>query len=511
MNSNLKTLCIGDNSSADAWAHTLTKNLAIQNNSTFRGQIDNIEQMIEDGFYYTGVILLKEHKIIKIANKFDKIILLDQSIEQFSHSHIFVSTWKLINYLKEQKIKIEILNPKNMEFLNYWHELMQKNKSFCLYPWIKSVSYNDYYTLCTQSRTPVTKKSDMIDWQTDKNFTEIRKKMIKGQTLTNCQSCYSQEKLGKNISIRMHETLEWAALCKLKSLEELKKIKSPSYFEIRFSNKCNIKCRTCNGHYSHLISKETKQINDTKFQSIVDKEIISSMGGAEIVDWRKLKRVYIGGGESTVQPELYEFLRNCIKNKNTDFELRIGTNAVKISDKLYELFKPFRNLTFSVSIDGTPKIDEYIRWGTGAKEKIDNIKRLKNQGHPIAINFVLSMWNVASLGKILKYFETNFPNSPVHFNTGGYNGDIISPFNFPEKELVLESVKLAKQTQIYFDNEQRTRHLINSIEEHYSKDPKTDLEKLSNFFYYNDTLDRVRGSKLIDYIPELEECRKYIK
>lgn len=511
MNSSLKVLCIGDNSSADAWAHKLTKTLAIKNNSTFRGQIDSVEQTLENGFYYTGVILLNEHEIIQIANKFDKIILLDQSIDQYSHSHIFVSTWKLIKYLMQKKITVEIPNKENMEFLDYWHNLMQTNKSFCLYPWVKSVNYNNHYTLCTQSSTPVTKTSEMKNWQTDKKFTEIRKKMLDGEKLINCASCHRQEELGKGVSIRQHETLEWAALMRIKSIEDLKKIKSPSYFELRFSNKCNIKCRSCNGHFSHLIRKENKEIKDKKFQELVDKEIFDGLGGAEIIDWRKLKRVYIGGGESTVQPELYTFLRNCINNKNTDFEFRIGTNAVKISNKLYELFKPFRNLTFSVSIDGTPKIDDYIRWGTNAEEKINNIKKLKDQGHPIAINFVLSIWNVASLGKILKYFETEFVGSPVHFNVGGYKGDIISPFNFPNKDIVLQSIKLAKQTKIYFDNEQRTKYLIDSIDKHYSTNFVLDQEKLSKFFYYNDTLDRVRGSKLVDYIPELEECRKYIK
>ena len=511
MISNFKILCIGDNSSTDAWAHKLTKDYSIKNNYIFRGQVENIDQEILDGCYYTGLILLNEYEIIKISNKFNKIILLDQKIEQFSHSHIFVSTWKLIKHLEEKNIEVEILNKENMEFLDYWNDLMKTNKSFCLYPWVKSVNYNDHYTLCTQSSTPVTKTSDMKDWQTDKNFTEIRKKMVRGERLPNCIGCYKQEKIGKNVSIRMHETLEWAALLKIKSLADLEKIKSPSYFELRFSNKCNIKCRSCNGHFSHLIRKENNEIEDKQFQKLVDKEKYTDLGGAEILNWSNLKRVYIGGGESTVQPELYDFLRGCISHNNTDFEFRIGTNAVRISDKLFDLFKPFKNLSFSVSIDGVSKIDEYIRWGTIWNEKILNIKRLRDQGHAIAINFVLSIWNIASLGKILKYFEKHFENSPVHFNIAGYNGDILNPFNFPINELALESIKMAKETRAYFDNEQRTKYLIDSIYKHYSNHPEVDQEKLTKFFYYNDTLDRHRGSKLGDYIPELEECRKYIK
>jgi len=503
-------LCIGDNSSSDAWAHNLTKSYAYKNNLSFRGQVDNLSQKIEFGVYYTGLLLLTEKEICTIAKNFDKIVILDQSIDKFSHPHIFVSTWKLLNLLKNENTKIEIQNKSNMEFLDYWNNLLEKNKSFCLYPWVKSVSYNDHYTLCTQSYTPVTKKSEMKNWQTDKNFTNIRQKMIAGEKLKNCKACYDQEAIGKNVSIRRHETLEWAALLKLKSIKELDKIKSPSYFELRFSNKCNIKCRSCSGHYSHLIKKENNEIKDKKFQSLVMKEKFRSLGGPALIDWRNLKRVYIGGGDPTVQPELYRFLESCIENNNTNFELRLGINAVKISNKLFDLFKPFTNLSFSCSIDGTPKIDEYIRWGTKWDQKYHNIKRLKADGHQIAINFVLSIWNVASLGETLQFFQKEFPGSPVHFNTAGYEGDILSPFNFPASKKILQTVELAKNTKIYLNNEQRTQFLIDSLEKHYAKNNQYDKLKLSNFFYYNDILDKHRGSKLGEYIPELEECRKYV-
>jgi hypothetical protein len=508
-----KILCIGDNSSAEAWAHHLTKSLAHNKGLVFRGQIENENYSnIENGCYHTGIFLLNENSILKLSKKFDKVIILDQSIEKFSHSHLFTSTWKLINYLETNHIKVEILNKQNMAFLDYWHNLLTTNKSFCLYPWVKNVVYNDHYTLCTQSKTPVTKKDEMKSWKHDKNFVDIRKKMLAGELVTpNCNSCYRQEKLGKNISIRMHETLEWAAICNLKHINDLEKIESASYYEIRYSNKCNIKCRTCNGHFSHLIDKESKNIMDPKFQSLVDPMRFDSMGGGEIIDYKNLKRIYFGGGEPTIMPQFYNFLQTCIKNNNTNFEIRVGTNAVKISDKLFDIFKNFSNLTCSVSTDGTPKIDEYIRWGTNSAQKLKNIKKLKAQGNAIAINFVCSIYNVFALGEILQYFESEFPYAPVHFNTGGYKGDIISPFIFPNHNLVLESVKKAKNTKIYYDNEQRTKAVIDSLEKHYSTKTQIEYEKLSNFFYYNDNLDKARGSKLVDYIPELEECRKYIK
>jgi sulfatase maturation enzyme AslB (radical SAM superfamily) len=259
-----------------------------------------------------------------------------------------------------------------------------------------------------------------------------------------------------------------------------------------------------------LIQKENDQIKDEKFQTIVDKVSFGSTGGDELIQWDNIKRVYVGGGESTVQPELYRFMRKCISNNNTDFEFRVGTNGVRISDKLFDLFKHFKNLTFSLSIDGTPKVDEYIRWGTEANDKYSNMQRLKNQGHPIALNFVMSIWNISHIGEILQYFDTVYPGSPVHMNKAGYNGDIISPFLFPDKDVVKESIAKAKKTQVYFSNEQRTKFLIDSVDKFYSSDKSVDFEKLKKFFYYNDTLDRVRGVALKDYIPELERCRKFV-
>ena len=505
-----KILCLGDNSSNDAWAHTLTKKIAEENESIFRGQINDVNQDIVAGYYHVDLVTLSEREILSIIQKFNDVVLLDQSIDKYSHAHVFTSTWKFIKQLKQAGHHVHVINSKNMDFLDYWDDLLKKNKSFCLYPWVKSVSYNDHHTLCTQSLTPVTKLSDMKNWKDDPGYTVVRNKMLKGQKIPNCTACYDQEAVGENVSIRRHETIEWAALLHLKSINELKDITSPSYFELRFSNKCNITCRSCSGHFSHLIQKENDQIKDEKFQTIVDKQAFSSTGGDELIQWDNIKRVYIGGGESTVQPELYRFMRKCISNDNTDFEFRIGTNGVRISDKLFDLFKHFKNLTFSLSIDGTPKVDEYIRWGTEANDKYSNMQRLKNQGHPIALNFVMSIWNISHIGEILQYFDKAYPGSPVHMNKAGYNGDIISPFLFPDKDVVKESIAKAKKTQVYFSNEQRTKFLIDSVDKFYSSDKSVDFEKLKKFFYYNDTLDRVRGVALKDYIPELERCRKFV-
>jgi hypothetical protein len=85
-----------------------------------------------------------------------------------------------------------------------------------------------------------------------------------------------------------------------------------------------------------------------------------------------------------------------------------------------------------------------------------------------------------------------------------------SAYNHPNHDLVVESMAKCKQTRMYYTDGKSNKTAIDSLYDYYSKRPACDLVELKNFFLYNDQLDHARNSRLGDYIPELEECRKYI-
>ena len=64
---------------------------------------------------------------------------------------------------------------------------------------------------------------------------------------------------------------------------------------------------------------------------------------------------------------------------------------------------------------------------------------------------------------------------------------------------------------MYFSNAKSCKTGIDSIYDYYSNGPQCNIEDLREFFEFNDQLDQARGSKLGDYIPELEACRTFIK
>ena len=50
---------------------------------------------------------------------------------------------------------------------------------------------------------------------------------------------------------------------------------------------------------------------------------------------------------------------------------------MKISNPIRELFKYFDDIGFTVSIDGTPKVTEYVRWKTVQEQVEKNVYLLK--------------------------------------------------------------------------------------------------------------------------------------
>jgi len=305
-------------------------------------------------------------------------------------------------------------------------------------------------------------------------------------------------------SARQFETLEWVGLLGIKSIDDFLEIKSPHLYEIRPSNKCNIMCRTCDDARSHLIEREWKadgtiplmdwRFNNTPFDKI---------------DFTNVKRIYYAGGEPTIMPEFYEFLRKCIESKNTKFELLIGTNGMKFSETLLELLDQFNNVCLAFSYDGYKKVNDYIRWKSDFDTMVNNGRILRAHGHKISLQTVFSMWNATRLHEIFEFYDQEYPESGLLVQPARGQDDVFLPYNHPEPELVLESIERCRKTRIYHMNGRSIKSLIDAMFDIYSSANYTvNLEQLKKFYEFNDKLDNLRGSQLADYIPELAKARK---
>ena len=109
----MKRLYIG-NTTSDT-DQRVTK-LAEENNTVNYGLITCADDITEDGFYHTTVVDMASSEIAKISCT---IIKLDQSKESFSSREEYYQTQELFSNSN-----------------NYWQNLVNDNKSFCIFPFI---------------------------------------------------------------------------------------------------------------------------------------------------------------------------------------------------------------------------------------------------------------------------------------------------------------------------------------------------------------------------------------
>lgn len=500
----MKVLCLGNNTEdTDVKTRKLAQSSSIQCHgliSEIHGPI-NLLELEPTGFYHSSVYDLEHHRIIELAKQFDKVIVLDQPLEQYSHPNAFYKTIQVADAI-DKIVPVEYLDPSFNQKVTFFEDLVQKNKSFCINPFIELLTFSGNTTVCCMSQTAITKLSELENFNTDPNYAKIRYNMLDGIKMPeHCAACYEIESLGIR-SPRIQATVEWSNRLGLNSLDDLAKIQDPVYYEVRPGNICNLQCRMCGPGYSHLIAKEYHVLGIEKFQK-------RQFSNFDFVNLNTVKKLYVAGGEPTAMPDFYTFLDKCIQNQTTDFEILISTNATKINSRFRKQLAHFKNFQFSISIDGYEGLNHYIRWPSNWDTIIDNARYLVQQKYFVSFNVTVSIYNIWALDKVLMFLEKEFPSCLLHCNYTFPNDEVFSALNFPNKNMVLSSLESITKMNCYH-NDLMLQSFIDGVIMYYDKNFELDLEKLKAFFEFNDKLDQSRNIKLADYIPELEAARKLI-
>lgn len=485
--------------------------IADDNNITNHGLVSDAEFVpVEPGYYHTTIVDIPFGLLLNLSKRFDIVVLLDQPQSQWSHWKILSATFKLMVQLEESGMNTIFRDNSNSKKIMYWTNILyKKNKSFCIYPWINLHSDGKELKLCSRSKGKIADPKDLVDWENNSSYTKIRENMINGTLMPeHCKICYEYENIGIE-SYRQFESLDWISQLDIESFDDLKKIKHPYFYELHTGNHCNIKCRGCQPAYSEPIGKEIKKFNIITPRKLSWTPSSASIDSIDIDTLDKTSQVYFQGGEPTIMPEVLEFMERCIAKNRTNFDLTMCTNGVKFSDKFLSLVSQFPNSTFSFSLDGFDRINDYWRSGSNWKKVIDNAHLLESRGHFISINTVPGIYNVTNLHLLLEFLDREFPFTAIYMQINHLAWQ--SAFNHPDSKLVVESMKKCMNTSIYHSNGKSCKTAIDSIYNYYSKNPKCDIDALRDFFTYNDQLDHVRGVKLADYIPELESARSLLE
>lgn len=251
---------------------------------------------------------------------------------------------------------------------------MKDSKHFCILPWIHlHVSQNGRVSPCCNNNRylgNVEQKSIASIWNGNK-FEELREQFLNDIPDKRCSHCYNIEASGKK-SMRQ--------ISNQKYVNEVNRVETnnpePIYLDIRFSNICNFKCKTCwHGNSSAWFEEGSKR-------NASDERIIKAFTNNfdELLNYlNDVKEIYFAGGEPLIMEEHYQILEELEKRKLFNVELRYNTNFSNLNFKdksILNIWKKFKKVHVSASIDAAFKLGEEIREGFSWTQFIDNRKRM---------------------------------------------------------------------------------------------------------------------------------------
>jgi len=380
-----------------------------------------------------------------------------------------------------------------------------KSKFFCILPWLHLNGHPDgsVHLCCfSNNRYPVgnINNESMQSIINNKNMIEIRNKMINGQPIPACVSCYEKEAT-KNESFRQKMNNFFKKDVKSVSSNYVDDFKL-KYLDVRFNNKCNFSCRSCSGEFSTSWYKEESTIFNIKrnYSNNISKTFIKEIKPHIIF----LEKVYIGGGEPLLAKETILILNELLVYKKTNIPITINTNLSNFKNfalRHNSLLKQFSNITILASIDADNKKAEYIRFGTNWNIIYENLLFLKNNFTKInlEINCTISILNIFSFTdlyfNLLKSnfissdkFKCNLLHQPLYLRS-----DILPEI---QKQKAIKKIKKSL-SKINNDTKKEFLSVILFLQN------KNYSFLIDEFLKNSKILDESRKQSLFDYCPEL--------
>jgi uncharacterized Fe-S cluster-containing radical SAM superfamily protein len=387
-------------------------------------------------------------------------------------------------------------------------------KTFCSLPWMHLATHPDGgVTLCcisdhrnAMSRSKNYKplkyldlnSSSINDVMNSDYFKQTRLEMLNGKIPEACRRCFQEESAGVR-SKRIEENEKFGFTEDLARAITMADGTIPvnfKFIELRLGNLCNLRCRTCNPVSSTQWMQQYQNIKqDLIFITNYDNKIDSSWTEKEdfwndLLDHSSdLELIYVNGGEPTLVEKHWKYLERLIEKRfNERITLWYNINMTNLPDKLIDLWKQFKKVQITCSIDDLYDRNSYVRIGSKWKEIISNLDKLQCLGWcDISVCQTISWLNVYHINEFNKFMKDR--NLPVHLNYV-HDPDFLSIGILPNK---IKEIVLSQCTDMsYWD--------INSLKNQFSK--KTDLELFKKGWQYNETLDNFNRIKFSQSYPE---------
>jgi radical SAM protein with 4Fe4S-binding SPASM domain len=397
------------------------------------------------------------------------------------------------------------------------NKLLNESKVFCMFPWmhLNVTPKGDIYPCCSNNYSAPfgnTKDSTLKEAFNSSSMKQLRLNMLADIPSKICEFCYKHEEVGPH-SFRNYSKDNFS-----KYFDELVPGTHPDgsvddfkmrYFDIRFSNICNFKCRTCGSEFSSQWAAENR-IYDKNSPIVMHangnkndllNEVLSHIDHIDLA--------YFAGGEPLITEEHYIMLEEMIRRGKTNILLRYNTNASSIKYKnhdILDLWKHFNKVELSCSIDHYGERAEYIRHGTDWGKVESNLLIFRDLSSvDFQINTVFSIFNYLTLDKFYSYLqEKNIIRSYDWYHSLYL---AVHPSYYSAKSLPTKLKEIGKKKALKFAKRNTgtiiERFMNDAV--NFAEESDTWEQNKDTFFMHTNSIDKIRGESFIKTFPELNK------
>lgn len=294
------------------------------------------------------------------------------------------------------------------------------------------------------------------------------------------------------------------------------------YWDIRFSNLCNLRCRSCGHIFSSNWYDDQAKLVDIEKEGRgtawkKENKRIYFAGRSENDMWEQLEeqidnleQVYFAGGEPLIMEEHYRLLNELINRGKTNVRLIYNTNFSEMRYKksnILDMWGKFESVSVGASLDGMGKHGEFIRknteWDQVERNREEMLKKCPKVDFYISPTLsIMNLWHIPDFHRdwVEKGFlkpqdlNINILQDPEFFRVD------IAPQKYKEevKAKYEEHIKWLEP----MDHLTRATVGFKSAISFMMADDKTNL--LPKFWDRTNKLNSIRNESILESIPELK-------
>lgn len=456
------------------------------------------------------------------------------------------------------------------DILNYMTTPIQKPIKFCPLPWVNlSVRNNGDMRICCHANGSQSKgifrkedgaaynaSTDNLDEARNSQLAkDIRTTMLQGVDHDACGRCDREDAAGVE-SRRQYETQIWKDTITAESAADITEedgtIDTTAlpllYYDLRFGNLCNLKCRMCGPTDSSAWYDDTVALwGKTYFFDTIGKiELVKNKNDRFVTKndvfgwfdspsfWEQLdanipniKRIHTVGGEPLLITQHYDLLQRCVDSGySKNILVEYNTNLTNVPTRAWKIWEHFGKIQIGISIDGVGPVNDYIRNPSKFDALVKNIRKLDatDGQFNVWLAYTVQAYNILHLPDFMKWVITeDFARvgkrvtKPIVTTHPLHNPSFLSIKILPPAAKALVRIK-NDEFYVWLEDYVATHEIDLELSSAYIEHSQKILEgyyvmmmsedlshEIPKFLEYTNKLDAMRGESFAAIFPELNE------